>query len=437
MAQHIRIIRRAARRRGAVAVLVAALLTTLLGIMAIAVDGGLLLDNHRRVQSAADAAALAAATELFVHYPAVESTGVYDPGGAAAAAAVASASANGFPNDGGHATVTVNLPPQSGPFTGRPAYVEVIVTYYQPRYFSGIWGSASSPVVARSVARGRWASSNRGIVVLDPVAKDALNASGTGTVTVTGGAAVIVDSNDPVAGAATGGGMVTAPVFEITGGYTGNLVGEIHTGVPPTPDHLRYLPVPPVPPNGTIRSRPLGQGNKEYTLSPGRHTNLPNFNAGDVVILQQASANGEGIYYIAGGGLKSTGASIVMDSGTSGGVMIYNDPASSALSEQIQITGNSSGTVNLSGLTSGPYAGMLLWQRRSATQQLSVAGGGNFSLTGTFYAANALLQVTGSGDAVIGSQYISRKLNLGGGGNTRIDYSDSGTARLREVVLVE
>jgi hypothetical protein len=420
-----------------VAVLVAALLTTLLGIMAIAVDGGLLLDNHQRVQGAADAAVLAAATELFVHYPAVESTGVYDPNGAAAAAAVASASANGFPNDGSHSTVTVNLPPKSGPFTGKPAYVEVIVTYYQPRYFSGIWGSAKSPVAARSVARGRWASSNRGIVVLDPVAKNALNAAGTGTVTVTGGAAVIVNSSDGVAGSATGGGTITAPAFEITGGYTGSLIGEIHTGVPPTPDHLRYLPAPPVPPDGRITTVPLGQGNKQYTLTPGRHRNLPSFNSGDRVVLQQASANGEGIYYIDGGGFKSTGASIVMDESTSGGVMIYNDPASSAVSEQIQITGNSSGTVNLSGLTSGPYAGMLLWQNRGATQQLSVAGGGNFTLRGTFYAANALLQVTGSGDAVIGSQYVSRKLNLGGGGNTRIDYTDSGTARLREVVLVE
>ena len=433
---HKRVFRCAARRRGAVAVLVAVLLTTLLGIMAIAVDGGLLLDNHRRVQGAADAAALAVATELFVHYPAIESTGVYDPNGAAAAAALASASANGFPNDGSHSTVTVRLPPTSGPFTGRAGYAEVIVTFYQDRYFSGIWGAAKSPVVARSVARGRWASSNRGIVVLDPIAKDALNASGTGTVTVTGGAAVIVDSNNAVAAAATGGGMITAPAFEITGGYTGSLIGEIQTGVPPTPDHLRYLPAPSVPSKGTIKTASLGQGNKEYTLTPGRFSNLPNFNAGDRVVLKQASANGEGIYYI-DGGLKSTGADIVMDESTSGGVMIYNDPASSALSEQIQITGNSSGTVNLSALTSGPYAGMLLWQRRSATQQLSVAGGGNFSLIGTFYAANALLQVTGSGDAVIGSQYVSRKLNLGGGGNTRISYTDSGTARLREVALVE
>ena len=144
-----------------------------------------------------------------------------------------------------------------------------------------------------------------------------------------------------------------------------------------------------------------------------------------------------GIIYIDGGGFKSTGANITMDGTTSGGVMIYNNPDGSSLADTIQISGNSAGTVNLSALTDGPYAGILLWQNRSATQQLSVSGGGNFSLIGTFYAANALMTVTGNGDAVIGSQYISRLLNLGGGGNTMITYTDSGSGRLREVVLVE
>jgi hypothetical protein len=52
-------------------------------------------------------------------------------------------------------------------------------------------------------------------------------------------------------------------------------------------------------------------------------------------------------------------------------------------------------------------------------------------------AANALLKITGGGDATIGSQYISRQLNLGGNGTITINYTDNGTARLREVMLVE
>jgi hypothetical protein len=428
------------RRRGAVAVLVAVLLIPIVGILAIALDGGMLLDNHRRAQAACDAASLAAATELFVNYPAIESSDytLFDPYGAGVAAALESARNNGFPNDNIKSSTTVNIPPQSGPFAGKSAYAEVILICYQKRFFSGIWGTTRISVPCRAVARGRWAGSKQGILALHPNLKSSLNASGTGAVTVTGGAAVIVDSNNGLAAAATGGGGITAANFEITGGYTGALNGEIHTGVPPTPDPLRYLPAPDVPPNGTMTVENVGQGNKKYTLSPGRYNNLPNFNAGDIVVLRQASANGAGgVFYIDGGGFKSTGASIIMDTNTSGGVMIYNHPTSSAVSHQIQISGNSSGTVNLSALTDGPYAGLLVWQQRTAAQQMSISGGGNFTLKGTFYAANAELQITGNGDATIGSQYISSTLNIGGNGRIIIDYTDDGTARLREAILVE
>src|SRR5262249_54961995 len=161
-----------------------------------------------------------------------------------------------------------------------------------------------------------------------------------------------------------------------------------------------------------MTSRGLGMGNREYTLTPGRYTNLPNFNVGDVVIFKQASYSSVGgIYYIDGGGFTSTGATIQMDSGTTGGIMIYNAPRSGATSNGISISGNSAGTVNLGPLTSGPYAGILFWQARTSSVPLAISGGGNFTLEGTFYAANANLQITGNGTATIGSQYISRTLN--------------------------
>src|SRR5207249_4277407 len=139
--------------------------------------------------------------------------------------------------------------------------------------------------------------------VLDPTQQNALDASGTGSVRVTGGANVIVDSNDPAsASRATGGGNLTAPEFDIVGGANGTFNGTVNTGAIPIPDPLAYLPTPSAPANGTITQTNLLQGNKQYVLTPGRYTNLPTFNPGDVVILQQASAGGDGIYYIDGGG---------------------------------------------------------------------------------------------------------------------------------------
>lgn len=434
------ITRHTIQRRGVVVVLMAMMLFVILGVMAITLDGGMVRDNHRKVQGACDAAALAAACQLFVNYPAIVKSNytTYDPGGAGVAAALASVAANGFPNDGTQSATIVHIPPQTGPFVGKPGYVEVIATYYQQRAFSRIWGPTAIPVTARAVAHGSWGGSGIAILILDPSAQSALNASGTGTVTVTGNANCVVNSSSAKAANVTGGGGITAPGFEITGGYSGTLNGPVTTNVPPTPDPLSYLPAPTVSVNGQITTKSLGKGNTRYTLTPGRYTTLPTFNVGDQVILQQASANSAGgVYFLDGCGLKSTGADITMDTKTTGGVMLYNNPNGSSVSQQIQITGNSSGTVNLSALTDGPYAGMLLWQNRTATQPVSISGSGNFNLLGTFYTANGTLQITGGGNATIGSQYVSRTLNLGGGGNVKISYTDAGTARIREAILVE
>ena len=65
---HLWIFQRARQRRGAVIVLLALLLVAIMGALAIALDGGVLMDDRRQVQSAADAAALTAATQLFVSF---------------------------------------------------------------------------------------------------------------------------------------------------------------------------------------------------------------------------------------------------------------------------------------------------------------------------------------------------------------------------------
>src|SRR5690242_17645376 len=111
------------RRRGTVAVLVALSVTALFGYVALASDGGVLLADRQRAQSTADAAAMAAASVLYQHYPKYGGT---DPNGAAAQAALDEASHNGYTNDGVTSVVTVNIPPASGPYQGKAGYVEVL-----------------------------------------------------------------------------------------------------------------------------------------------------------------------------------------------------------------------------------------------------------------------------------------------------------------------
>src|SRR5262249_13376087 len=161
------------------------------------------------------------------------------------------------------------------------------------------------PVRARAVSRGVWISPNAGVIILDYDDKASLNAQGNGAFTESGGP-VIVNSNNPSAVLNTGNGTFIAQEFDITAGIQlgGNgtiqpapVSDKISLGTHPTPDPLAYLPPPTVPPDGTMTTTDLGNGNHQYTLTPGRYTNLPTFNTGDVVVLQQASAGNGGIFY--------------------------------------------------------------------------------------------------------------------------------------------
>src|SRR5262245_49352250 len=188
------------RRTAAIAVLVAVCLAVILAFVAISMDGGGLLEERRQAQATADAAAMAAAEDIFLNYP--RNKGI-DTGGNALTKALAIAAANGFANDGTKSIVTVRTSPQTylgGPNQGATlpkGYVEVTVQYNQPRYFSGFLGTGAIPVSARSVARGKWEPAYVGIHVLDPHQKGALNAVGGSIANVTGGAKVIVNSDDP------------------------------------------------------------------------------------------------------------------------------------------------------------------------------------------------------------------------------------------------
>src|SRR5258707_15601623 len=99
---------RTGHRRGVAAVIVVISLTVLVGVAAITVDGGMALTERRRAQDVADAAALAAAADLFAHY--LTNNG-QDTNGTAAASARSIANANGYSNDGTRSIVTVRVSP--------------------------------------------------------------------------------------------------------------------------------------------------------------------------------------------------------------------------------------------------------------------------------------------------------------------------------------
>jgi hypothetical protein len=383
-----------------------------MGIVAIALDGGILLSERRHAQAVADAAALAAACDLNQN----------NGDAKAIASATAAVQANGYT-----LPPTVNIPPSSASIdhSGQAGYVEVYVYFDQSRIFSNIFASGSIRVGGRAVAGITQPNSGgASIIVLDATGSGALRISGTN---LTAPAPVIVNSSDSQALSAQSGSL-NAPQFDITGNYNlangATLNGATRTYVSPTPDPLAYLAAPD-PTQMALQSPSLLQFSwGEYTLNPGLYRGGLSVSGTARVYLNP------GVYYFDGGGVTvGAGGSL-----NGSGVMLYNNPSSSGDA----ITINGSANVVLSPPTAGTYAGLTIFQKRSSSVAATVSGGTNINLTGTFYLAGATLNIVGSTSSyVAGSQYICKHLYLSGGGSLNLPSASYATAPLRTIRLVE
>lgn len=413
-------------RRGAVTVWLLVGLVVIIGIVAIGMDGGRMLEKRRHAQATADAAALAGALSLFQIDIGQNGNAYGKKQNAAQSAALALAAANGFNNDGVTSTVTVNAPPSSGVFAGQTDFVEVIVQYNLSKSFGAIFTSGNLPVSARAVAVGR--PLQLGILTLSQSGSNTFLQNGKGTLNVANGY-VFVNSVDPAAFAVSNSGSVSAQEFDITGNYTnsgGSIQGPIHTGVRRTPDPFLSLTSPN---SGSVQSNaPLTITNsKKTTLQPGVYIGGINIGGSANVVLSP------GIYVLQGGGIQVSGQADL----TGNGVLIYNTSGTSAAGP---INIDTDGDVNLSASTSGAYQGVIIFQDRGIAQPLTITGNGSTTIGGTVYAVNAAVKLTGNGDDdnpdTLGGGYICSSMQVVGSGSINIDPGKS-PLLISEIALTE
>lgn len=142
-------------RSGHVLVLFAILLPVLIGILGLVIDSSLMNAEFRNTQHIADAAAMAAAYD--------KSQGHSD----ATARATAIEYVQDY-NGLGDADVTVNRPPNSGPYAGKGGYVEVIVAQQVPIHFLTLFGNDELQTVrATGVAGFEPATAGIAVMALD------------------------------------------------------------------------------------------------------------------------------------------------------------------------------------------------------------------------------------------------------------------------------
>jgi len=374
--------------RGQVLVLATMVIVVLVGMIALATDLGILWSERRQMQSATDAAAIAAVSAL-------------RSSGSVTSAARNVASLNGFTNGVNNTTVTVNNPPAAGPNSGNANYVEVIITEAEPTYFLRVLGHSSMNVSTRAVSG--IINSAGCIYALDPSAAKAISASNG--VNISSSCGIFDDSNssdalDVVGGAViktTGVGVVGQAVIN-NGGAVENTSGgslTISQNIAPVADPLAHITTPSV---GSCTYSGT-QNYNAYTAqqSPpysGKYVINPGVYCGGISVSNGVSVTfNSGTYILAGGGMSlQAGGGTVSGSNvsfyvTTGAKAGY----SGSNSAYAGITMANGATVNFSAPTTGgtnSMEGILFFQDRSVATGSSAsafAGGANLTLNGALY----------------------------------------------------
>lgn len=382
---------------GQVLIITALCMVVLIGFLGMAVDIGSVRYEQRRLQNAADAAALAGALEVRVC------------GGTPNCAAIQTAAQNALVENGYSKaalltdctitpgtglTLIVTNPTcivknwvDAGHTQERLNYVETQVSETAPLYFSRIFGFTGFSLKARAqAARGIGGPC---IYALDPSASGALNVGiGVGFKSNCG---VVVESSSPTSVNCLVGLGVTAPYVQVspTGGGASLLcLGSTHVNKAPIPvpaDPLAYLPAPPNAndPCGT-RSGNVFNGSPravDPTLLVGNVTFNPGVYCGGIAITAALLSNitfNPGTYVLRNGPVYLLGLPVGTSSGftitvsalssiVGNGVTFYNEGDAGSFSLTASSLPLQLSNFQLTAPTTGNYGGILFYQAHGIT----------------------------------------------------------------------
>ncbi|MBI3360845.1 MAG: hypothetical protein HY023_07020 [Chloroflexi bacterium] len=417
--------------QGQAIVLLALAMIGLLAFSGLALDGGRVYNERRRAQNAADNAALAAALKAAQNQN-------YTTEGLAVAAQ------NDFNNDGATNSVTVNKPPTLGTYAGNNNYVEVVITENVPTSFIRLVYNGPVALSARAVALAQTSTTTPlmtgdAVVALDPGECDALQFHGNGTTEILNGGAFSNSDAEPPPASCHSGRATGSSVIISNGGL--NLVGDWDSGSACVKDEVTdpcgtatiqthvtaldlnssALTVDETSMNNKCSALPYNgsytQNGGEEIIDAGQYTGIQVRASGTLTMTA-------GLYCITG----STGFDTAGGKVTGTGVLIYlwsgpfetNGNATNVLTAPTatSCTTPPSGTVEIC-----DFQGLLLYAKVGNTSTMKINGGAGTTMTGTFFAPSAPIELTGdSGTFALHSQIIGNTVDVGGNGTLDIDY---------------
>ncbi len=212
--------------RGQALVATTCLIVALIGFAALATDIGYMYSVRRHMQSAADAASLAAANQAYL-------------GGDNASAIDAAddvASLNGFTSTNSTINVTSTTTPPAGAPSGA-TYYTVQITQNVPTFFLKVLGYNTMTISTQAAEAG--AVPDGGVVA-------GTSASGSGVTVDSGASVTVAPSGATQQGACgvvsnaglTNKGTITAPSIGVVGSVTGTTPAHTTTGIAPVGDEV-------------------------------------------------------------------------------------------------------------------------------------------------------------------------------------------------------
>ena len=400
---------------GAVLPLVAAGATMLFGVGALTIDLGRAYSTQNTLQTAADAAVLAAVREIAdparARQVAERVVEAYFPEASYGDVLSADGLAIGVWNPASRSLTTDAAAPNALHITLRRT---VANGNPEPLQFAKVLGFATLDLEAEAVAV--LGSTPVGcIIALHPTAEKALELSGRSGIDAPD-CGLQVNSTHSKAMNVSGGGHVATS--EICVGGNANLSGGSTTSPPvtancaPRPDPFAGI-TPPGYAGCTYNSVKIGGGS--HTFSPGVYCGGIEMTGGvDATFLP-------GHYVIRNGPLKSGGGGSI-----TGDQVVFHLTGTGAL---VNVSGG--GSIRLTAPRSGPLAGFVFYQDPYATPGLKnkISGGGSLYYEGTVYFPDQHVEWSGGsiGTSPPWTMFVARTFLISGKGalSIRADYDQS------------
>jgi hypothetical protein len=404
--------------RGNMIILFAMMTGVLFAFTALAVDGGNLYVMKSKLQRTADAAALAAASQLpdesdaraeALEY-AVKNMSVAEHGSTLVDGDIEF----GYWHPGTRSFVPAGAPVNAVMVTTRRSAAN---DNPAGTYFAGLMGYDEVDVETTSVA-GRVSAVC--ILALDPSSASAFLVN-NGTV-IADGCAVQVNSDDPQALDVTSNGLMETLETCVHGGsrILGSATPPPTSGCPPVSDPLAGLEQPTV--GGCNHTNMVLSAPSTYNLTEGVY-------CGGLEIKGQAEVTmAPGLYIMKNGPFTITGQADV----TGTGITIFLTG-----NDAVADTGGN-GAIDLSAPTTGDLAGILFFEDRDnpPLQPHSFRGGSDKTYSGVIYVPVGVASYVGNG-AGSGSGmpwFIAWQFRMSGNGELNIPYDPSNGFPLPEVM---